>query len=95
MVEVKLSMAEVLLEYSEWLDEEGFMRSEQETPADQRSHDQLVEAFLESQLENEGRNYDQLEIEFTDPGNEGVVPPAPGHTRPRGGMATRELRDKI
>lgn len=105
---MKLTIADVLHQYSEFLDGEGLIRGEEEKPDDNRSHDQLVAAFLESQLENQGRNYEQLEIEFTDEADEGIgyaeammlqgdrVSPLPsGHTRRGGGMATRELRGNV
>ncbi len=37
---------DLLFQYSEWLDSQGIIRSEKQS-RDPRSHDQLVEAFLE------------------------------------------------
>lgn len=51
-------LEEILLEFSEWLDGEGLMRGEDEKPDDKRTHEQLVDDFIESHAENSGQVYE-------------------------------------
>jgi hypothetical protein len=41
-----IELADVLFQFSEWIDEQGLMKSEKES-GDDRTHDELVQAFFE------------------------------------------------
>lgn len=51
-----MNTIDTLLAYSEWLDGEGLVASDQGEIADKRPHDQLVRDFIESRV-NRGEVY--------------------------------------